>query len=161
MRFVKGQVPWNKGLPKESQPKFGKRWSLQSSKKASRSLKGRVFSEEWRRKLSDSKRGRLRPDFSGAKHPNWIGDGRTIDQRRRQRMKENGGFHYKSEWELLKAQYNWTCLSCGRNEEIITLTKDHIIPVSKGGSDNIENIQPLCGSCNYKKHDKEIKYGND
>ena len=47
------------------------------------------------------------------------------------------------------------CPYCGRYKK---LTIDHIIPLSKGGSDNIENIQPLCKSCNCKKHAKIIKY---
>lgn len=66
----------------------------------------------------------------------------------------NGGSFTVAEWETLKAQYDWTCPHCGRYEPIIKLTIDHIIPVSRGGSSNIENIQPLCQSCNSKKKDK-------
>lgn len=43
------------------------------------------------------------------------------------------------------------CAHCGITE---TLSVDHIIPVSRGGGDEIENLQCLCRSCNSKKHDK-------
>lgn len=33
----------------------------------------------------------------------------------------------------------------------ILMTKDHIIPKSKGGSDNLENMQTMCEICNNKK----------
>jgi hypothetical protein len=66
------------------------------------------------------------------------------------------GSHTFGEWENLKAQYDWTCPSCRKSEPEIKLTEDHIIPLSRGGSNNIENIQPLCGSCNSKKWAKLI-----
>lgn len=79
-------------------------------------------------------------------------------KRRIARKKGASGSHTLGEWELLKAQYNFTCPCCFVSEPKISLTEDHIIPLIKGGSDNIENIQPLCRSCNSKKNTKIIKY---
>ena len=40
------------------------------------------------------------------------------------------------------------CLRCGATEK---LTVDHIFPVSRGGADDLSNLQTLCHSCNAKK----------
>lgn len=61
------------------------------------------------------------------------------------------GSHTMKEWKDLKARHNFTCLHCGRKEPEIKLTRDHILAISKGGTNFIDNIQPLCLSCNCSK----------
>lgn len=112
--------------------------------------KGKKMSKKYRDTISKSLRGK-----TGEKSRNWKG-GLAYYSVRSTRKRENGGSHTFGEWETLKAQYNLTCPCCKEgNKELV---RDHIIPLAKGGSDNIENIQPLCRSCNAKKHTKVIIY---
>lgn len=64
------------------------------------------------------------------------------------------GTHTREEWETKKRQYDYRCLYCGK--KFSRLTKDHMIPVSKGGMNTIDNIFPACGKCNKRKHDKDL-----
>lgn len=73
----------------------------------------------------------------------------------RARKESNGGSFTAEEWKELCAEYGFCCVCCG---ECKPLTVDHIVPVSKGGSSDISNIQPLCKSCNSSKRDKTIDY---
>ena len=144
-------------------------------------LHNNVFGKHW--KLSEKTKKKLSEVKTGAKHWRWQGGlGKNKEYRREyeQKWRNNNrskwnyynsvrktkklnadGSHTFAEWELLKAQYNWTCPSCKKREPEIKLTEDHIIPFCKGGSNNIENIQPLCRSCNSKKNVKTIKYDID
>lgn len=69
------------------------------------------------------------------------------------RQKGATGSHTLQEWTSLKESFDNKCAFCGETKP---LTKDHIIPLSKGGDNNISNIQPLCRNCNSKKHTKLI-----
>lgn len=56
------------------------------------------------------------------------------------------------DWEEIKERFNQCCVICKLGD--IKLTIDHMIPISKGGLHNKDNIQPLCGPCNSGKKDK-------
>ncbi|NET87405.1 MAG: HNH endonuclease [Kamptonema sp. SIO1D9] len=51
------------------------------------------------------------------------------------------------------ARDNYCCQSCGKTSQQTILNIDHIIPLAKGGSNDISNLQTLCCSCNQKKRD--------
>lgn len=80
----------------------------------------------------------------------------TLGSKRRALKLGNGGSHTEAEWEALKARYGNRCLFCGRTNR--PLTKDHVLPVTKGGTDTIDNIQPLCGPCNSSKSARHIDF---
>lgn len=77
---------------------------------------------------------------------------------RRARKQQAGGAFTSKEWRGLCAYYDNTCLCCGRSEPDITLTVDHVVPLSRGGTNYIDNIQPLCLACNMSKGTKTIDY---
>ncbi len=80
------------------------------------------------------------------------------EARRRARKVQAGGSFTAQQWIALKTTYHFTCLCCGRQEPQIKLTADHVIPIAKGGSNTITNIQPLCGPCNSRKNTRIIDY---
>jgi len=104
---------------------------------------------------------------SGQLHPSWKGGHRKNSlewaQRNPQNISKNSairrarlwkidGSHTEAEWESLKETFDFKCVYCNKKTK---LTKDHIIPISKGGDDYITNIQPLCSKCNTTKGNRK------
>lgn len=59
------------------------------------------------------------------------------------------------EWIDILEAYNYRCAYCDVEFEVENMpTKDHIIPLIKGGNNTKENIVPACRSCNSSKKDK-------
>lgn len=55
----------------------------------------------------------------------------------------------EAQWRQIKAEWNYCCAYCGAKP--LSLTKDHVIPLSKGGPHTASNIVPACKSCNSTK----------
>lgn len=78
------------------------------------------------------------------------------NRRRRTILSGSEGHHSAEEFNDLCSSYGYKCLACEKTG--IKLEADHVIPIFKGGSNNIDNIQPLCVTCNRSKGTKTIDY---
>ena len=96
----------------------------------------------------------------------WVNDGfGEVDERevlrrrkRRDRLRaaRNRGTHTDAEWRSLLAEFGGRCVRCGR--EGLRLVKDHIVPIYRGGSDAIGNLQPMCDACNCSKGPEQVNW---
>lgn len=73
---------------------------------------------------------------------------RAKENRGRARKAAAGGSHTVAQWLAVVQRQGGACTHC---KAIAPLTRDHVIPVSRGGSDDIQNIQALCRPCNSRK----------
>lgn len=105
------------------------------------------------REIPEQHRRRMKAYYQ--RHPEQFN---VYSERRRARKAQTGGSYTPQEWKSLKAGYGSVCLCCGRGEPDIKLHADHVVPLSKGGRNDISNIQPLCRFCNSSKGTKTIDY---
>ena len=74
-------------------------------------------------------------------------------------ISRKGKIEHPQSWHFLKKQVkqrdNATCRYCG--EFVLDGHVDHIIPVSRGGVDDLDNLVWACPECNMSKGDKTLE----
>ncbi len=142
-------------------PNKGKKFSLEWRENLRKSHLGNSINENQRKALEAGRKKHAEMVYiegitDTTAYRNWQ---KSLNSyRRREAARLFGNPHTSKDWEDLKEKYNFTCPACGKREPEIKLTRDHIISLSKGGSDCIDNIQPLCKPCNCRKHTKNLRY---
>ncbi len=115
---------WNREHPEEHQARV-KAWRDANPGRAAASFK------EWRRK-----------------NPERMS---ILKQRRYARQKGAEGAHSAEEWATLLAKYDHRCAYCPTPLDNMNRTRDHKVPLTRGGSNRVDNLVPACRSCNSKK----------
>ncbi len=68
---------------------------------------------------------------------------------RRAREQAAEGSHTLVEWRELLRRFEYKCAYCGASG--VRLTRDHDLPLIRGGTHDISNIRPACALCNARK----------
>lgn len=71
--------------------------------------------------------------------------------RRRANRLASPGTHTRKEVSDLLVQQRFCCANCEADLHMVKRHLDHWMPLIKGGSNSIENLQWLCATCNVKK----------
>jgi 5-methylcytosine-specific restriction endonuclease McrA len=82
-----------------------------------------------------------------------LADHVTKQQRRRAWKAGSGGTHTTAEWMAKLAAFGHRCAYCGRGD--VELTRDHVKPLRRGGTNSMDNIVPACRPCNSRKGARE------
>lgn len=61
-----------------------------------------------------------------------------------------------NERKTIYTKYNGHCAICGRPVKYNDMTIDHIKPLSKGGANEMENLELCCWECNHVKGNMDI-----
>ncbi len=82
-------------------------------------------------------------------------DNETFFDIKFQRMYQTNSKKWKKISQQVFERDSYTCKYCGKVGG--TLEVDHVIPFSKGGSDELDNLVCACKKCNRQKKDKTLE----
>jgi 5-methylcytosine-specific restriction endonuclease McrA len=128
-----------------------RQWRLDNTERYNQYCRNRYASrlQEFRQIGADRMQGWRR------KHPEKH---RHAVKLQRAKRKLAPGHHTLEQW-LYKVEYHgWRCFYCGRKVNYVTVTQDHLIPLSRGGTNWVSNLVPACRSCNSSKGARKLKH---
>ena len=99
-----------------------------------------------------------RRDYYREKNARWhklnIERAREINRRHRWKRRHSPGSHTDNQLSLRWAYYGGRCWMCGSMAD----TTDHVIPLSRGGTNWPANLRPACRPCNSGKRDRDWRH---
>ncbi len=81
----------------------------------------------------------------------------SCNNRRARRLGAPGQMEV-GQWLAILGRYGYRCVACRARRHI---TIDHVRPLSLGGPNTPDNVQPLCVHCNVRKGNRLIEYRPD
>jgi hypothetical protein len=160
---------------KEKIAKYGKKHREENTEKIQEYMK--IYREENREYLNQKAREywAINREYIAEHRKTWkkwkpsdlekLAEDRRKQARKRRALKLQNGYSPYTEAEVLNL-YGTDCHLCNQPIDFDApratskpgwetgLHIDHIIPLSKGGPDTLENVKPAHGLCNIKKHNK-------
>ena len=133
---------------KEKEKKRGKDFRKKNKEKLN--AKSRQYYKENRDEIREKDKERRKTRKGILLH-------RLYESKRRHKKKQITHLFTYNEWNIKLNKTNGYCPECSNFIGLDKLTLDHIIPISKapiGYVYTIDDVQPLCISCNSKKKDK-------
>lgn len=109
---------------------------------------------EWKQPRSDALKARLRRYYTSDKGKACIA---------RWNAKRRSGSHdddlTNNEWHRILETQNGRCALCFMEFGVqLAPTRDHIVPLSRGGRLTASNVQALCKPCNSRKHNHDLSH---
>jgi 5-methylcytosine-specific restriction endonuclease McrA len=145
--------------------KWMRKWYAANRDQARRQLRLRRIRHRNKWRAYDRKIYRAKMRLNPEKYARKLAQGRSWARRNplkqrhrigryRARTMMAQGSHSFEQWMARVKIFRWRCNYCSSKLNSATLTKDHRVPLSKGGTDFARNLVPACRSCNSGKKDR-------
>ena len=109
------------------------------------------YNRQWKKNNAERFRNRVRKYYH-MNRENFLG---YMENRRARKISAGGKWTRKDIRDRYTAQ-NGRCLYCCKTVEINSFHTDHMIPLSKGGSNEVGNLAIACETCNVSKSTKSV-----